>query len=666
MAVLETIRVKFGILITVLIGVALLSFIVDPNTFSAAQQDNEQPKGETVAHINGTPVYYSEFAEEYDKQENIHLQRTNRNVSTQQERDSIAVLAWNEILMDKLYAQSSKDAGYQVPEDELYHILVGNYGNYGLTPEFLANLEQRAQSDPMVAEYYVNLVNGMERSRYIDKYMINLNQSDFVNSLMIEDYIKSNSELTSFDYVKIPCDDVTGVEVTEEEINDYYQANKQFYSRHPQRVIDYVSLEIKCSPEEVEAVEKEFTTLYEEFKSTDNIKDFLFTNSDKFHSDYWYMEGQLESKVSDFVFNSSVSEVSEIISYDDKFQAIRVLDEEELPVHVTLSVLDNISGAMAEDIMAQYEKVGIDSLSKLYSFSTLNPVNINTAMISFPDFDLEKPFLASNNDGSSALIYVSDKGENVTMKKVAIFEKNLIPSQETKEGYRKQAEEFAQAASAGSDAFYEAVRNLSIESEYAIHDNSSIYIDTRALNNISNAKSVVKWAFETSVGSVSDVISIDEKFLVVATVKEVNDGGVVPKEEIRKKLEFKKAIDIKHKEVAESIKGMDNLRDIADKYGVDEVLSESNVIFSNNNIVDGILVGAACSSPVGVVSSAIKGNDAIYVFKVTERSQQPAGVSAVEAESYYETKKNSIHHPNMMYGIIMSSSDIDNRIPLYL
>ena len=32
MAVLEKIRVKFGILITVLIGVALLSFIVDPST----------------------------------------------------------------------------------------------------------------------------------------------------------------------------------------------------------------------------------------------------------------------------------------------------------------------------------------------------------------------------------------------------------------------------------------------------------------------------------------------------------------------------------------------------------------------------------------------------------------------------------------------------------
>ena len=36
MAVLETIRVKFGVLITVLIALALLSFIIDFNSLSSA------------------------------------------------------------------------------------------------------------------------------------------------------------------------------------------------------------------------------------------------------------------------------------------------------------------------------------------------------------------------------------------------------------------------------------------------------------------------------------------------------------------------------------------------------------------------------------------------------------------------------------------------------
>ena len=53
MAVLETIRNKFGILITVLIAVALLSFIIDPTSLSSLTGD--QQMGEDVeigrAHV---------------------------------------------------------------------------------------------------------------------------------------------------------------------------------------------------------------------------------------------------------------------------------------------------------------------------------------------------------------------------------------------------------------------------------------------------------------------------------------------------------------------------------------------------------------------------------------------------------------------------------------
>ena len=57
MAVLETIRNKFGILITALIAVALLSFIIDPSslsTFFGSNQDEE-----VVGDINGEEITYT-------------------------------------------------------------------------------------------------------------------------------------------------------------------------------------------------------------------------------------------------------------------------------------------------------------------------------------------------------------------------------------------------------------------------------------------------------------------------------------------------------------------------------------------------------------------------------------------------------------------------------
>ena len=62
MAVLEKIRVKFGILITVLVALALLSFILDPQTLrSAADRFSSDNK---VGSMNGKSISYREFYEE--------------------------------------------------------------------------------------------------------------------------------------------------------------------------------------------------------------------------------------------------------------------------------------------------------------------------------------------------------------------------------------------------------------------------------------------------------------------------------------------------------------------------------------------------------------------------------------------------------------------------
>ena len=65
MAVLETIRVKFGILITVLIAVALLSFIIDPSTLQSVSASMSSKYD--VGEIAGKSISYENFQEEVDK-----------------------------------------------------------------------------------------------------------------------------------------------------------------------------------------------------------------------------------------------------------------------------------------------------------------------------------------------------------------------------------------------------------------------------------------------------------------------------------------------------------------------------------------------------------------------------------------------------------------------
>ena len=65
MAVLETIRVKFGILITVLIAVALLSFIIDPSTLQSVSSSMSSKYD--VGEINGKSVSYTDFQADIDR-----------------------------------------------------------------------------------------------------------------------------------------------------------------------------------------------------------------------------------------------------------------------------------------------------------------------------------------------------------------------------------------------------------------------------------------------------------------------------------------------------------------------------------------------------------------------------------------------------------------------
>ena len=65
MAVLETIRVKFGIVITVLIAVALLSFIIDPSTLQSVSSSMSSKYD--VGNIDGKAVSYTDFQAEIDR-----------------------------------------------------------------------------------------------------------------------------------------------------------------------------------------------------------------------------------------------------------------------------------------------------------------------------------------------------------------------------------------------------------------------------------------------------------------------------------------------------------------------------------------------------------------------------------------------------------------------
>ena len=123
MAVLEKIRVKFGLAISIIIALALLSFIIDPSTLESAL--NSMSSKYDVGQIAGKSISYSDFQADVDRYTTINeLLGADRSEENQKQ---IRNAAWQELLDKYMFVKNAKEAGITVGEDEMVALMGGEY-----------------------------------------------------------------------------------------------------------------------------------------------------------------------------------------------------------------------------------------------------------------------------------------------------------------------------------------------------------------------------------------------------------------------------------------------------------------------------------------------------------------------------------------------------------
>ena len=292
MAVLETIRVKFGILITVLIAVALLSFIIDPSSLSLFSSNPEAQETE-VASINGKGITYTEFNNQYRMYTDAYpyeyyeatVRQQNPDLSTEEIKklyhNELRSRVLNNFLMANHYVPKAKAAGFNVSDEEMYQLLSGQmfsntiYSEFGgqMTPELLIQVE--ANSNQALWE---NLKKSVEDERYLTKYSETFAKSLFSNSILVEENIKNSNNVFNVEFVMVPFDVAgdTTIVVTEQEINNYYEAHKDLFKTAETRVLDYVVVDVNAETEDAEYEKLENTLVgAKDFKAVAEENDYL-------------------------------------------------------------------------------------------------------------------------------------------------------------------------------------------------------------------------------------------------------------------------------------------------------------------------------------------------------------------------------------------------------
>ncbi len=269
MAVLETIRNKFGILITVLIAVALLSFIIDPTSLSSLTGGDQVGEDTEVASVNGQSVSYTDFNNEvrkyndlypFDGVMNVNDTLANLDYMKMVYNEQIRNKALNNFIMENLYVVKAKAAGIGVGEEEMYQVLSGNiFSNVILnefqgqmTPQLLIDIENAVANDASgrTEMWWNEIKKQAEYDRYITKYSENFRKSSFSNSLLAEENIKNSNNVFDVEFVMVPFGTDSTVVVSDEEIEEYYNAHKNLFPCNETRDLEYVVVDFDVYDED--------------------------------------------------------------------------------------------------------------------------------------------------------------------------------------------------------------------------------------------------------------------------------------------------------------------------------------------------------------------------------------------------------------------------------
>jgi peptidyl-prolyl cis-trans isomerase D len=694
MAVLEKIRVKFGLGASIIIALGLLSFIIDPSEITSAFQSMSNKND--VGSINGKSVSYVDFQQQVEDLTDINESLTGASAQNADQQKQLRDQAWTEDIYKYLFLKRAKAAGLNVGNEEMVDLTTGNdispiisqifQGENGDVAANVRNFVQSLSSDQTgkMRSVWNYLQNSVYNQQYYEKYASLFAASNFENPLMMKRAIAENNNTTDVNFVMIPFgyqQDST-IKVSDSEIKSYYDSHKKLFRQQASRDMEYVVYEVKPSQSDIDAAKKALSDVLPEFASTTNLKSFILKNSDRSYSEYWNKPGDLKTVSADidnFVW-SGAEGVSDIYANGDNFYAARVIDTKAVPdsVYVRHILFQGSDADAKADSVLAVLKAGTESFSNLatqYSSDSQSAAdgergNLGwlTQNYMFPGMEsvltakTGVPYIVRTQYGTH-IVEVTKTTEPIVKKQVAILEKDAQPSKETFNSVYSEANKFAAIAGHKYAGYKAAVDSLHVYS----HPRNNMLMSTEQLGSIDDAKEVTRWVFDNKPGKVSDIITVSNNFFVIATVKGVHKDGFATVDEvsaqIKEKLYYDKLAEKTAAEIKSKIAGMTDLQAIAEKLN-SSVSSQSGVTFANMGAaqLDPKFIGALSVAPVGKICGPVAGSIGVYVFEVTGRD---TGSFYTEDDAKARKNQENQYLSQMIIPVMSQDAVKDNRDRFY-
>lgn len=653
MASLNTLRTKFGIVLSIVIAGALLAFILSLKTEMGFSGNDPR-----VGVIDGEKINYSEY---YNQYEQVKAQ-SGAQESNEQQSAMLANAAWQALIGKYVLTPGFDKMGLRVTEPERMSMVSGQHpsqafynafadprtGEYNVAAvhQFLSEAEANAQAQQAWAQ--LNEQARMERE--VAKFLGLIKGGVYVNSLEVANGVNSanNTYAGKWAGKKYSAVPDSLIQLKSSDIKAYYNSHKNMFKQTPSRALSYVVFEVSPTDDDMLALEKSVAEVGAQFAATEELKSFVRANRNGKIADNYVSAKQLSEEEAKALLDGATYGP---VLKNNEWTMARALDTKIVPDSMGIRhiVLPYTQEALADSLLTVL-KGGADFAQVAAQYSVYDATAANGGEVGVMPFSaFSGEFAAALANAKTGDIVKIASGDAIQLMQVYRADKPskhvqvasitypVEASATTRRDIHNQAGTFSVNAKGSVEAFNDAASAAAVTPRIA-----SLAQGERTIRGLEDSRDVARWAYGAEVGDVSEIFPVGKDY-VIAMLTEIDDNEFAPLEKVSAQIRAQVLRDKKYDYIVKELSGS-TLDEQAKSLGT-EVADFDNVTFGafyvNGPGFEPRLIGAISSTTEkGVLSAPVKGLSGVYVFEVDDiqtSDKQTAEGEKVRAQAMAES-----------------------------
>jgi peptidyl-prolyl cis-trans isomerase D len=706
MQIIQSIRDKGAAITVVVIALSLIGFILMDR--SSGNNNAGRAGGTSVGKVNGQGIELAEFQKRVTQLEAQEESRTRQKVTTQQTYQ-IREQVWNQLVAEAVFYKEAAKLGIELTPKELSAILFSSdptnpFMQQGLADQATGKLDM-AKAQQAWAEIKKSrgeardninsqLIDPLKLSSSAAKYGGLISASAYYPTWMQERDNKDALAFSTISYVGIPYTEISdsAVKVTDQDITDYVNKNKELFKQEAGRKISYLSFSQLPTAADSAAIRSSLETIKSSFATDSNAKAFVAASGSAIEfNDAFLPKDKIGASNIDTIVKQPQGSVFGPVVEQGLYILSKVLATKEMPDSVRAreiviglndpqtnqpirdqagaqKLADSLLGVIKNggDFVSMAVQYSADNESKakggdmgVFAFGTKDPA-IN-------EFAFNKPVgskeVILSNDGYHIIEIISQSNFKPAYK-IAFIAKEIAASPETITKASNDAGKAASEKNATTLAAYVSKNGLHLtQLPQLIKEND---FNAGTLQD-SRTRELIKWAFKANKGDVSEPFDLGDQF-VVATVDKIEKEGVQDAATARSGAEV---IIIKQKKAAlikTALGTNPTMQSASAKYNKQiAVAGQDSTLTFNSQIINSLgmeskVIGAAFNKTYETKESpVIDGTNGVYIIKVNSIQNKAAEAPEVTAARIASRLNSLRSQSNNWFEGLRKQADIKDK-----